>query len=244
MPSLPHLHRDMVFGTRLMGPLLQLFSPFFQKFFDHVLQKSVIDLLEMEMEKKTLRAGIRKELTAPSPKASSAIGSRLQSLDCWQTARTILTYHPLTSEADLLPLLLKESSKDWIFPRIDGESLTLHRWTQEAIWRTGPFGILEPDPEQCHTVSLETIDLVLIPALAFDRNGNRLGRGKGFYDRLLASSGYRALKIGITTERFLLPQIPTETHDISMDLVVTESGIYFPSGSSEGSGLDKGTKRE
>jgi 5-formyltetrahydrofolate cyclo-ligase len=198
----------------------------------------------MEMEKKTLRAGIRKELTAPHPEASAAIRSRLQSLDCWKTARTILTYHPLTSEADLLPLLLEESSKEWIFPRIEGESLTLHRWTQEAIWRTGPFGILEPDPKEWPTASLEAIDLALIPALAFDRRGNRLGRGKGFYDRLLANSGFRALKIGIATERFLLPEIPTEPHDIIMDLVITESGIYFPSGSHEGSGLDKGTERE
>jgi 5-formyltetrahydrofolate cyclo-ligase len=198
----------------------------------------------MEMEKKTLRAGIRKELTAPHPEASAAILSRLQSLECWKTAQTILTYHPLTSEADLLPLLLMESSKEWIFPRIDGESLTLHRWTQEAIWRTGPFGILEPDPEQWPNVGHETIDLALIPALAFDRNGNRLGRGKGFYDRLLASEEFRALKIGIVTELFLLPEIPTEAHDVPMDLVVTELGIYLPTGSPEGSGLDKGTERE
>jgi 5-formyltetrahydrofolate cyclo-ligase len=198
----------------------------------------------MEMEKKSLRAGIRKELTAPHPEASAAIRSRLQSLDCWKTAQTILTYHPLTSEADLLPLLLKESSKEWIFPRIDGESLTLHRWTQEAIWRTGPFGILEPDPEEWPKVAHETIDLALIPALAFDRNGNRLGRGRGFYDRLLVSSGFRALKVGIVSERFLLPEIPTEIHDISMDLVVTESGIYFHEDSSYGSELDKGPERE
>ena len=198
----------------------------------------------MEMEKKPLRAEIRKELSAPHPEASAAIRSRLQSLDCWKTARTILSYHPLTSETDLLPLLQKEITKEWVFPRVDGESLTLHRWTQEAIWRTGPFGILEPDPEQWPVVSHETIDLALIPALAFDRNGNRLGRGKGFYDRLLASSGFRALKIGIVTERFLLPEIPTETHDISMDLVVTESRICFHENGPEGSRLDKGTERE
>jgi 5-formyltetrahydrofolate cyclo-ligase len=198
----------------------------------------------MEMEKKTLRAGIRKELIAPHPEASSAIRSRLETLECWKTARTILTYHPLTSEANLLPLLQKETTKEWIFPRVEGESLTLHRWTEGAIWRRGHFEILEPDPEQWPTVSLEALDLALIPALAFDKTGNRLGRGKGFYDRLLASSAFRALKIGIATERFLLPEIPTEPHDITMDLVITESGIYFPSGSHEGSGLDKGTERE
>lgn len=102
------------------------------------------------------------------------------------------------------------------------------------------FGIREPDPEQWPAADIQTIDLALIPGLAFDRSGNRLGRGKGFYDRLLGSPGFRALKIGIVTERFLLPEIPVEAHDIRMDLVLTESSLHCP----ETSGLDNGGERE
>ena len=191
------------------------------------------------MEKKTLRDGIRKELIPPRLEEASAIRSKLVTLDCWRTARTIFTYHPLQNEVDLLPLLDKESTKEWIFPRVDGQSLSLHRWAPHAPWLKGAFDIREPDPEHWAEVGIETIDLALIPGLAFDRTGSRLGRGKGFYDRLLASEGFRALKIGIVTERFLLAEIPREPHDIGMDLVVTESALHV----TEGSGLDNGAER-
>ena len=190
------------------------------------------------MEKKTLRDGIRKELSFPGAEKGSAIRMRLMALDCWRNARTILTYHPLQNEVDLLPLLDEENAKEWIFPRVDGESLSLHCWAPHAPWLKGAFDIREPDPQHWVEVDIETIDLALIPGLAFDRNGGRLGRGKGFYDRLLASEGFRALKIGIITERFLLAGIPTESHDIGMDLVITESAIHVI----EGSRLDNGTE--
>jgi 5-formyltetrahydrofolate cyclo-ligase len=80
-------------------------------------------------------------------------------------------------------------------------------------------------------VCFEKVDLALIPALAFDREGNRLGRGKGYYDRLMGRPGFWALRIGIVTERFLMPGIPTEPHDIGMDLVVTESALHIGKGS-------------
>ncbi len=194
----------------------------------------------MEIEKKTLRDEIRKELIPPGRQKASAIRTRLMTLDCWRTARTIFTYHPLQNEVDLLPLMDEESAKEWIFPRVDGGSLSLHRWTPHAFWRKGAFDIREPDPEHWAEVGIETIDLALIPGLAFDRNGCRLGRGKGFYDRLLASEGFRALKIGIVTEQCLLPIIPTEPHDIGMDLVVTESAIHIPVGSRLDNGAERG----
>ena len=194
----------------------------------------------MEIEKKTLRTGIRMEMTPPMPETSAAICAGLQALDCWSTARTVLTYHPLSTEIDLRPLLSESQAKEWIFPRVAGESLSLHRWIRNAPWRTGPFGIREPDPNHWPEVRHEAVDLALIPGLAFDRNGNRLGRGKGFYDRLMGTGEFRALKIGIVTERFLLPEIPTESHDIGMDLVVTESGVHL----TKASRLDNGRERE
>ena len=193
----------------------------------------------MEMEKKTLRLAIRKQQAPPHPAVAASIRSRLRNLACWSTARTILAYHPLPDEVDLLPLLREAETKVWIFPRVDGDSLTLHRWSPEARWLTGPFGIREPDPDGWPAVGVDTIDLALIPALAFDRAGNRLGRGKGYYDRFLGVAGFRALRIGIVTERFLLGGIPTEPHDIGMDLVVTESAVH----PAEGSRLDNRAER-
>jgi len=194
----------------------------------------------MEIEKEILRIEIRKRLTVSEPETASVIRSKVMSLDCWGGARTIFAYHPLPTELDLLPMLDVERGKDWIFPRVSGESLSLHLWSPGACWRKGAFGILEPDPMHWPEVGVEAIDVALIPGMAFDRNGKRLGRGRGFYDRLLASPVFRALKVGITTDRFLLDEIPIEAHDIPMDLVVTESGIV----QYEGSRLDNGFERE
>lgn len=196
----------------------------------------------MEIEKQTLRLRIRKELERFRPEEEAALQSRLLALNCWQAARTILTYHPLAEEVDLLPLLHQGRAKEWVFPRIEGNSLSLHRWHPEAPWLTGPFGIREPDPGVWPKVGIETIDLALVPGLAFDPAGNRLGRGKGFYDRLMGLCGFRALKVGVITERFLLPGIPTEPHDIRMDLVVTESSVHAPADTPQGADWTTGEK--
>lgn len=193
----------------------------------------------METEKKALRSAIRKEGARPGSEAAAAIRSRIKALACWHGVRTILAYHPLPGEVDLLPLIAEETGKTWVFPLVDGESLALHRWTPGAPWVTGSFGIREPDPEHWPLVTPGSIDLALIPGLAFDREGRRLGRGKGYFDRLLAHTGFRALKVGIVTERHLLGEIPAEPHDHEVDLVVTETAIH----ASEGSGLDKGMER-
>jgi 5-formyltetrahydrofolate cyclo-ligase len=193
----------------------------------------------MEIQKKTLRTEIRGAAVRPSAEASAAIRSSITSLGCWRSVRTVLTYHPLQDEVDLLPLIQEENAKEWIFPRMDGEALSLHGWSPGVPWAKGAFGIFEPDPEHWSQVDDEAVDLALIPGLAFDREGHRLGRGKGFYDRLLARSGFRALRIGIVTERFLLRKIPSEPHDLRMDLVVTESAVH----TAQGSRLDKDAER-
>jgi len=88
----------------------------------------------------------------------------------------------------------------------------------------GAFGILEPTSGQ--SVEASELDLVLVPARAFDRkNGNRLGRGKGYYDRLLERLSPRAFKCGIAFDCQILPTLPISPHDVPVDAVVTESGI-------------------
>lgn len=70
----------------------------------------------------------------------------------------------------------------------------------------------------------EKIDLFIIPGVAFDKNGNRLGRGRGFYDKLLA--GKNTVKIGLAFEKQIVDTVPRTDHDIQMDFVVTERGVY------------------
>ena len=83
---------------------------------------------------------------------------------------------------------------------------------------TGKFGISEPRPE-CETIPLDQFDLVLVPGLAFDPGGNRLGRGRGFYDRILAAAS--GVKCGVAYDFQLLEKIPVEPHDAPVNFIFT-----------------------
>ena len=192
----------------------------------------------MESEKHILRQRCREILKSSPDLPPGAWLAHLRDLEPWGRARTILAYAPLPGELDLLSLLDSEPSKGFVFPKIEGEFLGLYHWLPETRWLAGPFGLREPDPGHWPPARVQEIDLALIPGLAFDQLGKRLGRGGGFYDRLLASPGFSALRVGITREALLLPEIPAEPHDAPVDLVVTESRVFIPSGSR----LDNGKK--
>lgn len=154
----------------------------------------------------------------------------IRSLSLWRESSTILLYWPLLDEPDLTPLLEESSRKTFLFPRISGDRLSIHRWNPDANWITGPFGVREPDPETWELVLPGIADLCLVPGVAFDAGGIRLGRGKGFYDRLLGSPSFRARKVGISWESRIVSGLPWEKHDVLMDIVVTEMRIIVPSG--------------
>ena len=91
--------------------------------------------------------------------------------------------------------------------------------------RLGELGVLEPSPEQRIKLDPENFDLVIVPGIAFDHFGGRLGYGKGYYDRFLKKT--HAFRLALAFDFQLLQTVPTETHDIPMDGVLTENGIYF-----------------
>jgi 5-formyltetrahydrofolate cyclo-ligase len=161
-------------------------------------------------------------------------GSRIaESLSAWpsyRSARRVLTYLAFGSEPELSPLL-DDETKSFFTTRTSGEadaSLTLHRLDLEALERH-PFGFLQPAPGEA-TVSPNELDLVLVPGLAFDPNGNRLGFGMGYYDRLLPLIRPAVPLVGICPAALLLPELPAEPHDVRMTHVATEDGV-FPVGS-------------
>ncbi|MFA6108936.1 MAG: 5-formyltetrahydrofolate cyclo-ligase [Candidatus Latescibacterota bacterium] len=96
-----------------------------------------------------------------------------------------------------------------------------------ADWQPDRWGLLSPPADHAAWLEdLAAIDLVLVPGLAFDPRGRRLGFGGGYYDRFLGK--LRAVKVGITYRCLLLPEVPEEPHDVRMDLVVTEAGTWRP----------------
>lgn len=126
-------------------------------------------------------------------------------------------------EPDIRPLFSMSEARTWAFPVIEGNELKFYAPFGPLV--KGPMGIEEPDPKMSKPVSIHDLECIIVPGMAFDRNGQRLGRGKGFYDRALA--GYKGLKIGVCfSEQFLKSDLVTEPHDVAMNWVVTEKFVY------------------
>lgn len=135
-------------------------------------------------------------------------------------AETILLYHSLPDEVNT-HLLIEEihHRKRVILPVVIGDILELREYTNKTDLRPGPFGILEPCGAPFDAYS--EIDLAVIPGVAFDRRGNRLGRGKGYYDKLLPVIDAYKLGICYPFQYFKDIIIPTEVTDIPMNKVLT-----------------------
>lgn len=93
---------------------------------------------------------------------------------------------------------------------------------------TGPFGIREPRPDRRMPVDVTEVDLLVIPGVAFDPEGHRLGWGAGFYDRLLAGAQTRVPIVALAYECQMVPAIPTQEHDVRVSIIVTEGRIIRP----------------
>ena len=161
----------------------------------------------MEIPKEVLR----KKLQSLRPHSSAGLTQQLSQLVGKLKPRTIASYQPLPSEpaiSDFNELAAK--SFQVVFPRALANDLEFAMGPVEP----GRFGIPEPVGQR-----VDVIDLVLVPALAIDGQGNRLGKGKGFYDRFLAN--YQGPCYAIVFDEELLQSIPTESHDRKVSGVIT-----------------------
>ncbi len=174
--------------------------------------------------KTELRRLVRAQLARISPAAAAAasesIRTSIPSLPRWQAAQVIAAYAALPGEPELRPF-------DWLpgrqllLPRVVGENLVFHTVNTPAQLKPGTFGVLEPDPLPCPEADPGTANIIFVPGLAFTEDGQRLGRGRGYYDRLLAALPSTVLRVGICFPCQLVPSIPQETHDQSVDLVLS-----------------------
>ncbi len=144
-------------------------------------------------------------------------------------AKTILAYFSFRQEPDLSQLFALPHH--WGFPRCVENSLIWHSWSPTNPWplQTGAYGISEPHP-QSPEMNPADADLILVPAVACDPWGDRLGYGGGFYDRLLSQPEIRAIPtIGIVFHFALVPQLPMEPWDQPLTAICTETGMITPS---------------
>ena len=173
------------------------------------------------MNKKELRkyvAGLKIRHAASITQASADVLNRLEAHPAFRQAHTVLIYHSLPDEVNTHDFIRKWSEhKQILLPAVTGDDLELRRYTGLHDLKKGAYGIEEPVGEPF--TDYTSIDLAIVPGVAFDARGNRLGRGKGYYDRLLPRlpSTY---KIGICFPFQLLEEVPAEAQDVRMDEVI------------------------
>lgn len=155
--------------------------------------------------------------------ASEIVQSRLEALPVFIQARSILLYHALNDEVQTMSLLQRWHDKKKLYlPVVEGDHLQVRRY-EPSLMVNGSYGIREP--EGMNLTELSVIDLVIVPGVAFDLSGNRLGRGKGYYDRLLPQ--LNVPKIGIAFSWQLIERLPIEPFDHPLDGVITNEKLFF-----------------
>ena len=188
---------------------------------------------ELINAKKALRASILAARDAmpddARTRAGEAIAKRLFALDAYRNATRVLTYMSFGKELDTHHFFAQvlRDRKIAVLPRIDKgtKSLTLHRVDGRADLVDGIWGILEPRGD-APLMDISDVDMVLMPGLAFDRDGNRLGYGAGFYDRLLANTADKPVRVAAALDCQWVDAVPVDAHDRPCHWLVTETRVH------------------
>lgn len=187
------------------------------------------------MPKRALRSELlsRRAALPESFRISAGLAAQqlLLSLDLFSRATTVALYAPVRGEVatDLLFQAALAGGKQVLLPRVAGDMLRFSAATSQGLLVRGPFGIPQP-PEESQETPLEAADLIVVPGVAFDRHGHRLGFGKGYYDRCLSALGSPIPRIGLCYDFQLVPLLPAEGHDVRMHLIVTERQVLAVKG--------------
>lgn len=148
---------------------------------------------------------------------SARIIEQLEQLPCFQQAQTVLLYYPIRNEVSLLPLFKKyKNKKVLLLPVTHRKYIDACPYLGNALMKRGKFNIPEPQTEPYK----KPIDLILVPGVAFDREGNRLGRGGGYYDKFLRSQ-HHAVTIGVGYDFQIVDEVPIERNDIRVKYIIT-----------------------
>jgi len=177
-----------------------------------------------EKEKQKLRKNLLEKRRSLEGKEwrekSDRLMDNLEKLPLFVEAKTILAYFSFRQEPDLSALFTDK--RKWGFPRCVGKTLSWHFWQVGDRVEIGAYGITEPHQDLLK-VKPEEVDLILVPAVACDYEGYRLGYGGGFYDRMLSAAEWKNIPtIGIVFDFAYLPQLPVESWDKKLDLVCTD----------------------
>ncbi|NCJ06974.1 5-formyltetrahydrofolate cyclo-ligase [Synechococcales cyanobacterium C] len=165
--------------------------------------------------------------TAAWQQKSKQLCCHLRQMPVFQSAHTVLSFVSIRHEPDLTSLYAQGGAhRQWGLPRCVDKTLVWHHWQPGAFHtlQTGAYGIAEPHPDSPQ-IPVNEVDLILVPALACSAQGQRLGYGGGFYDRLLSHPDWHTkVTIGIVFEVAYVPTLPTDAWDCLLQGVCTEAG--------------------
>ena len=177
-----------------------------------------------------IRARLKAIPTTMRTAAAAQLCARLQENKAWHKAHSVLFFAPMADEPDVWPLLAEalQAGKLVALPRFDPEkknyaACQIRSLAEDVV--SGQFGIREPH-NSCPALPLNRLDLILVPGIAFDLHGRRLGRGKGFYDQLLAD--VRGTTCGVAFDEQIVAAIPMEPHDIPLNCILTPTRWIKP----------------
>ena len=184
--------------------------------------------------KPALRLEARRRLASLTPEARAAaedaLARRVWTLPEVNGAATLLLFAALPQEVgtDAIAREALARGVTLVYPRSlpERHELRLHRVTSLEQLSPGAYGIREPDAARCAAVDFAQVDATLVPGLAWDRHGIRLGRGAGYYDRMFGSPGWRGFRCGIFFALQEMEEIPADPWDQPLDAVVTEAEVW------------------
>lgn len=180
-------------------------------------------LLEKEQIRKLIQRKRREMSELELENLSSLVLFNLEQSDIFTNAKCIFIYHSLLGEVSTRYFLERwKHQKHFYLPIVKGEDIFFREYTSEKNMLLSKYGILEPTGEDVDVTHLD-IDMIVVPGVAFDHNCNRMGYGKGYYDRFLKN--IKTIKVGICFNFQLFNIIPVNEEDIPMDYIITEKGI-------------------
>ena len=189
---------------------------------------------DLQQRKKQIREQAHANRNAQPDKdeVSRRIVDTFMALPEYQRAATVMFYVDVRSEVRTrqhFPAALAGGKKIVIPYCVDGELELFHLQSMDEL-TVGMYKILEPRPElrgvPAKNVPVEELDLIMVPGVAFDRRGARSGHGMGYYDKLLEHARLDAPLIALAFECQLFDEVPTQSHDIFMDKIITEAALY------------------
>lgn len=192
----------------------------------------MIDIITKQTDKKEVRAHfleLRRSFSdIECSRLDEALFKNAVAAPQFASADTILCYYPVRKEPNILPiaeyaLKLKKKVAFPISHKAE-RHLSFHIISELSELSVGAYNIPEPSASLPEITDFSNT-LCLVPALAFDKNGRRLGYGGGYYDRFL--SVFNGVSMGLSYSNFYVDDLPTETHDATVDIIITENGGYF-----------------